>query len=176
MTTLGGVQVLGVDSSEAMITEARRILHTQGPTTAKLNLTGGRTLAARVDLAGTNWRRERLDFLVADAQRLPLATGSFDLGLCLNVLDRVADPEQVAHELARILRIGARLVISMPYDWDDQITPRHRWVSDVKRLFDMEQWRCVDEVDGLPFAVRVGHQRRLTLYMTQCLVLERCTA
>lgn len=49
-----------------------------------------------------------------DLQRLPFSTASFDACLCTEVLEHVPDDGQAVRELARVLRPGARIVISVP--------------------------------------------------------------
>ncbi len=51
-------------------------------------------------------------FVRADAQRLPLAGGSFDVVTCTESFHWYADQEAAVAELARILRPGGRLVIA----------------------------------------------------------------
>jgi len=50
--------------------------------------------------------------LVADAHRLPFATGAFDLTVALTLLEFVDDPARVVAELARVTRPGGRLLVA----------------------------------------------------------------
>ena len=58
--------------------------------------------------------------LRGDAQRLPFPGGSFDRVICSEVLEHVADPAAVARELARVLKPGGLLAVSVP-------TPFSEW-------------------------------------------------
>lgn len=57
--------------------------------------------------------------VVADADRLPFAAGSFDGASADRVLQHLDDPEAALDELGRVLRPGGRLVLADP-DYDLQ--------------------------------------------------------
>jgi SAM-dependent methyltransferase len=59
----------------------------------------------------------------ADAQDLPFAEKSFDLVVCLNLLERVQAPLQLLTELQRVLRPGGLLLLSSAFEWEEEITP-----------------------------------------------------
>ncbi|GIG57521.1 hypothetical protein Lfu02_18930 [Longispora fulva] len=50
--------------------------------------------------------------LVADAQRLPMASGQFDLVLCMHMLYHVPDVSMAVAELARVLRPGGTVLVA----------------------------------------------------------------
>ena len=54
----------------------------------------------------------RLD--VGDVTALPYEAGEFDLVVCFEMIEHVAEPERVLDELRRVLRPGGLLVISTP--------------------------------------------------------------
>jgi ubiquinone/menaquinone biosynthesis C-methylase UbiE len=54
-------------------------------------------------------------FAIADGQRLPFVDASFDRIICTETLEHVADAQLTLHELARVLRPGGRLAISVPH-------------------------------------------------------------
>ena len=80
---------LGVDVSDAMVNEARR----------------------RAAEAGA-----AVEFQVADALSLPVATGTIDACRSERMLQWVPDIERAARELVRVLRPGGRLVLT-DTDW-----------------------------------------------------------
>lgn len=58
--------------------------------------------------------RPRAGYLPMIDGRVPLPDGSFDLIVCVEVLEHVADAEVTTRELARLLRPGGRLVLTTP--------------------------------------------------------------
>lgn len=58
---------------------------------------------------------ERASFAVADAERLPFSDQAFDAATCIGVMEYVPDDARGAGELFRILKPGARLVITAPH-------------------------------------------------------------
>jgi SAM-dependent methyltransferase len=57
--------------------------------------------------------------LRTDAQRLPFGDACFDRVICSEVLEHVADPARVALELARVLKPGGLLAVSVPTPWSE---------------------------------------------------------
>jgi SAM-dependent methyltransferase len=64
--------------------------------------TGATLYGARPDLFG-------------DAATLPFANGSIDCVVLLEVLEHLEHPRQALHEIARVLKPGGRLLLSMPF-------------------------------------------------------------
>jgi SAM-dependent methyltransferase len=76
------------------------------------------SLALGVDLAESRLRANRdgpIELAVADGQRLPFADASFDRIICTETLEHVADAQLALRELARVLKPGGRLAISVPH-------------------------------------------------------------
>jgi len=167
---LGVKYVLGVDRSPRMIREAQRILAAQKPLRLTLNTIGGtKGMPAVMD---QRWDVQNYDLIVGDVECLPVRTGRINLVACLNVLDRVNDPQRMVDELWRVLKPEGHLIIADPYHWEEQYTPRSRWVGNMTSLFSPERWHCLREADGVPFVVRY-YRRRITIYMNHCLLLQR---
>jgi SAM-dependent methyltransferase len=61
-----------------------------------------------------SWDYGKLDGR-ADLERLPHADGTFDLVLCTETLEHVARPARVLAELARVLKPGGALALSVPF-------------------------------------------------------------
>lgn len=53
--------------------------------------------------------------VIADINALPLQNGAFDFVICSEVLEHVATPYEALDELARILRPGGTLLVSVPF-------------------------------------------------------------
>jgi SAM-dependent methyltransferase len=56
-----------------------------------------------------------IELAVADGQWLPFANASFDRIICTETLEHVADAQLTLRELARVLRPGGRLAVSVPH-------------------------------------------------------------
>lgn len=55
--------------------------------------------------------------------RFPYADGDFDVVLCNQVLEHVFTPDALLREIARVLRPGGRLVLTVPFVWDEHEQP-----------------------------------------------------
>jgi len=71
-------------------------------------------------------RVSEIDFL-APAETLPIDDQSADAVLCTQVLEHVARPGVVLGELARVLRPGGSLFLSVPFVWELHELPRDFW-------------------------------------------------
>jgi SAM-dependent methyltransferase len=89
----GGGRVVGIDASEAMISEARRRSEDQGLS---------------------------VEFQVGDACGLEFADGSFDGCRADRVFQHLADPRPALAEMVRVACPGARIVVVDP-DWETLI-------------------------------------------------------
>lgn len=58
-----------------------------------------------------------------DGDRFPFEDGSFDGVLCTQVLEHVFNPEEFLREVARVLRPGGTLVLTVPFVWDEHEQP-----------------------------------------------------
>jgi SAM-dependent methyltransferase len=58
-----------------------------------------------------------------DGRTFPFADASFDGILCSQVLEHVFTPDAFAAEIYRVLRPGGRLVLAVPFVWDEHEQP-----------------------------------------------------
>lgn len=84
---LPGWLVIGVDRSPNMVREA----------------IGARRAESKI--------AARVDFIVADANRLPFANGSIDLVFCNSVLHHFENPARVLSEIARVAKPNAAILV-----------------------------------------------------------------
>ena len=54
-----------------------------------------------------------IDFVIADAHRIPFKNKSFDLVICTETLEHVLDPQRVLLEIKRVLKKRGKAIISM---------------------------------------------------------------
>jgi SAM-dependent methyltransferase len=62
--------------------------------------------------------------LFYDGRTLPFADAAFDAVICNQVLEHVFEPDAFVGELARVLRRGGRLLLTVPFVWDEHEQPR----------------------------------------------------
>ncbi len=86
-------------------------------------------------------RPERVSFVRGDAQELPGDIGRFDLVLLANLIDRLEDPARCLERLPALVHPGGILILTSPYTWSTDFTPRDRWLGGGR-------------VDGKPVATR----------------------
>jgi putative 4-mercaptohistidine N1-methyltranferase len=73
--------------------------------------------------------RSRVSFERGDAVNLRTGFGLFDVVLMANLIDRVSEPARCLQQLPALLRPGGQLVITSPYTWLEDFTPRENWLG-----------------------------------------------
>ena len=114
--------------------------------------------------------RNRVSFSVQDATALPQAMSPYDVVLAANLICRLPDPEAFLSRLAGLVKPGGQLLLTTPFTWLEEYTPRDRWIggSDADRRSEEElsmrlsgEFRLHRRVD-LPFLIR-EHERKYQL-------------
>jgi len=77
--------------------------------------------------------RKRVAFEQGDAVRLRSGLGLFDAVLMANLIDRVKNPAKCLAQLPGLLKPGGQLVITSPYTWLAEYTPRENWLGGFMR-------------------------------------------
>lgn len=62
-----------------------------------------------------------VDFILADAQRLPFRDGAFDKVVCTETLEHVPDDLAAISEIDRVARPGADICVSVPAYWPETL-------------------------------------------------------
>jgi SAM-dependent methyltransferase len=75
---------------------------------------GKRYVSADRGVGDAGWDYTALDAL-ADLERVPFASATFDFVLCTETLEHVARPATVLAELRRVLKPGGTLALSVPF-------------------------------------------------------------
>lgn len=93
-----------------------------------------------VQYARENFSASDLHYMVTDGESLALASGSFDLVLCFEVIEHLTDQESLLQEIRRVLKPKGILVISTPNrhfytEERKQVNPYHT------REFDYVEFR-----------------------------------
>ena len=70
-----------------------------------------------------------VSFRTGDAQNIPFGNGEFDVVVCRLALHHVTHPLQVVHEMARVTRLGGRVLIEDIYasEHPDRAAYQDRW-------------------------------------------------
>ncbi len=114
---LPGWQFLGVDRSLNMIRQARASLARQAGL-------GGRSFSSDMNGEGSGaevvprppWRAKgareaRVEFFIADGNRLPFPDAHFDLVMCNSVLHHLAQPQRLFAEVARLAKPDGAILL-----------------------------------------------------------------
>lgn len=111
-----------------------------------------------------NWRKlaeaeSNVRFQVADGRALPFAGASFDHAYSVSVLEHIPEPgdEQALRELARVVRPGGSVLVTLPYaasyreDWRDR--PAYADHGAVGGRYFFQRWYDRERLERLVAAV-----------------------
>ncbi|MGD9895508.1 MAG: methyltransferase domain-containing protein [Candidatus Methylacidiphilaceae bacterium] len=118
-------RVIGLERSETFL-QAARLLQKHGSLRSTVPLEGDQTVE-REFLLPEGVHPERIDFRTGDALSAHF-DDSFDLVLAANLLDRVPDPAALLDRLPSLLHAGGQLLLTSPFSWLSEYTPRERWL------------------------------------------------
>ena len=68
-----------------------------------------------VQVTAVNLVRDKTPDVQSDATALPFAANQFDIAICTEVLEHVPDPDLVIREMYRVLRVGGKTIITVPF-------------------------------------------------------------
>jgi putative 4-mercaptohistidine N1-methyltranferase len=120
---------------------------------------------------------ENVRFEQGDACNLRGNLGAFDLVLMANLIDRLPDPARCLARLPALVAKDGALVITSPYTWLEEYTPREKWLAGaegtlaaLKKILapDFEFLRALD----LPFLIR-DHRRKYQWSVAEASVWRR---
>ncbi len=168
-------EVVGIDFSKSFI-RAARVLARRGSLRFRLKLEGGISRPATVRVPAGKFRKH-VRFQSGDALRLP-PLGKFDLVLAANLVDRVKDPKKLLQKvLPGLVRPGGLLLLTSPYTWSEEFTPRSRWLKEsfsaIRKIL-CPHFRLLRRQD-IPFLLR-EHRRKFQLSFADASVWQRLSA
>ena len=114
----------------------------------------------------------RFPAVCGSAAALPVASGSYDLVLCNEVLEHVADPRAVLAEVQRVAR--SHCVLSVPHEpWFRLLNfcrgrNLTRWGNDIEHLHNWSTTGFADLVAGELTVVRVERSLPWTIVLAAC--------
>ncbi len=123
------------------------------------------------EFAGYDEVKNRISFTQGDACNLADKYSDYDLVLAANLLDRLYDPAKFLSLIKDRIRPGGLLMIASPYSWNEEHTPRERWLGGYKadtgenfttleglHLALAPQFEMVGQPVDIPFVIR-KHKR-----------------
>ena len=140
------VEVIGIDFSRRFI-DAAKVLRADGGLDYQRADEGALTTPCRASVP-PEIDRQRVAFEVGDAMNLRAGLGGFDVVLMANLIDRLSEPRRCLDQLQTLLKPGGQLIITSPYTWLEEFTPRANWLGGFER-------------DGLMTTTRAGLQAAL---------------
>ena len=87
----------------------------------------------RLEDFGLDGVRGKVEFWQGDACNLKSIYSGYDLIFAGNLLDRLYDPKKFLESLYERLNPGGLLILTSPYTWQEESTPRERWIGGFKR-------------------------------------------
>lgn len=86
--------------------------------------------------------KDKVEFFQGDACNLKAQFTGYDLILAANLIDRLYNPAKFLQSIHERLNLGGLLMITSPYTWLTEHTPREDWVGGFKR--DGESFTTLD--------------------------------
>jgi len=122
-------EVIGIDYSKSFIRAAKKI-QSKGKLRFNLLEEGAITRSSFATFSTTT-PRKRTTFLSGNALHLPSDLGSFDMVLAANLIDRLPEPKRFLKQiLPSLVKPGGIVLLTSPYTWSSEFTPRSRWLKD----------------------------------------------
>ena len=119
---------VGCDLSHGFIKTARSLAQKR-QLDFTLPLEGNLTETFRLSLPD-RWRTDNVEFVIADALRLPFSAHCFDQIASLNLLDRVNYPLAHLFEMNRVAAPhNASFLFADPFSWSTTAAPEERWLG-----------------------------------------------
>jgi len=145
---------IGVDNSLAFIQTARKLFR-DGNITVRLKEEGEIFREANIALP-EKWQKANVEWIVADALRLPFRSDSAAVVTSLNLIDKVPHPLQHLQEMDRVCATDdAQLLLSDPFSWSTEAAKTADWLGgkaegqyagfgldNVERLFTHKNAHC----------------------------------
>ncbi len=75
---------------------------------------------------------QRIQFVQGDACNLKPQPDRYDLVLASNLIDRLRQPKRFLQDITPMIRSGGLLVLSSPYTWLEEFTPKENWLGGVR--------------------------------------------
>jgi putative 4-mercaptohistidine N1-methyltranferase len=169
-------EVIGIDFSHRFVAVAEK-MRKERSATVRVPREGSTKDELKLELP-TELRTDRIIFEQGDACDLRADLGTFDLVLMANLLDRLPDPARCLARLPVLINRGGWLVMTSPYTWLEEYTPRAKWLDGGERgtLSAVQELISADfelrKKFDLPFLIR-EHRRKFQWSVAEASVWER---
>ncbi len=119
---------VGIDNSVAFIRTARELMKNR-KITFPLKIEGNLTRDITVYLPA-EWRSDRVDFVVGNAQQVPFRSDSCASLASLNLIDKVPKPIEHLAEMNRVAtEANAQFLLSDPFSWSVEAAEEKNWLG-----------------------------------------------
>jgi putative 4-mercaptohistidine N1-methyltranferase len=167
-------EVTGIDFSRRFVAAAQQMQRERTVTVSAVR-EGTMTDEFRLEIA-PDLKTDHIHFQQGDACNLPDDLGVFDLVLMANLIDRLPDPVKCLARLPGLVAPGGGLIITSPYTWLEEYTPREKWLVEggtlaaLKKILEpaFELRKTVD----LPFLIR-EHRRKYQWSVAEASIWRR---
>ena len=168
-------EVVGIDFSARFIAAASQI-QAMRTVTVRVPREGSAVDEMRLELP-SELRTDSVRFERGDACDLRADLGTFDLVLMANLIDRLPDPGICLARLPGLLSTGGWLVITSPYTWLEEYTPREKWLDSGSGTLEALKEGLAPDFDlrhvfDLPFLIR-EHRRKYQWSVAEASVWRR---
>lgn len=172
---------LGCDRSFRAIRMARQIRDADGEFTYEVPLEGTRTESRTIEVNVPN--PARVEFVVSEADALPIESNSVDSALSMNMIDVVSSPRTHLTETDRVLNESGQLIVGDPYDWS-KVSPAETtdWIGGTEQTPSEQKLREIltkelshsitEEQPAVPWNLRF-HDRRYSILITDCIACRK---
>lgn len=178
--------VTGLDFSRRFIAVAARMAE-EGKIAYEIPLEGELTAHVERCLADYDLEavRQRVRFYSGDALSLPAEFSGYDLIFAGNLIDRLRSPRLFLSNIHQRLVPGGLLVLTSPYTWLNEFTPRPEWLGgfseggrDFTTLDGLKKsltphFRMLGAPRDIPFVIRET-ARKYQHSIAEMTVWERC--
>jgi putative 4-mercaptohistidine N1-methyltranferase len=107
----------------------------------------------------------RVHFMQGDACNLKDLYTGYDLVFAGNLIDRLYEPQLFLHGIAGRILPGGLLVLTSPYTWLEDYTPKAKWIGGVREageplptlaglVRELEPWFEFVHREDVPFVIR----------------------
>ena len=168
-------RVVGIDFSARFVAAARHLGEHGALGYSRLD--EGALSTPLVAAVSAEIGRERVRFETGDAMDLRGDLGAFDVVLLANLIDRLTHPAHCLARLPALVKGGGQLVITSPYTWMEEFTPRENWLGTHSGIATGRTLEALTKILephfervatlDLPFLIR-EHARKFQWSVAQC--------